>query len=200
MILNLLNPVVSGAIDATISDEELIQKYLATQKTRYFNVLYDRYTNKVYAKCISMLKDETQAEDAVQEIFMKVLLSVSKFKQESKFSTWLYSVTYNYCIDLIRRRKKKQSKEIEVDDMGNLEGVPDDNNDSDILETHVAQMKIILDTLREDDKAVLLMKYMDDMSIKDMTDVLDQTESAVKMRIKRAKEKFRRQYALTYAS
>lgn len=200
MILNLLNPIVSGAIDATISDEELIQKYLASQKTKYFNVLYDRYNNKVYAKCISMLKEETQAEDAVQEIFIKVLLSVSKFKQESKFSTWLYSVTYNYCIDLIRRRKKKKLNEIEVDDLGNLEGVPDNDNDSDILETHVTQMKIILDTLREDDKAVLLMKYMDDMSIKDMTEVLEQTESAVKMRIKRAKEKFRRQYALTYAS
>lgn len=90
-----------------MSDEEALEQYLLTQNVNYFNLLYDRYTNKVYSKCISMLKESELAEDATQEIFVKVLLSISKFSGKSKFSTWLYSVTYNYCIDIIRKGKRR---------------------------------------------------------------------------------------------
>lgn len=198
MIYNLLHPVLSGAISASVSDEEVIDKYMVTQDTQYFNVLYDRYSDKVYAKCISMLRDEMMAEDAVQDIFMKVLLSLSKFKQNSRFSTWLYSISYNFCIDVIRRKKKQNMYITDMDDMSNLEGVVDDEDDSDILETNVRQMKVVLEQMKASDKAVLLMKYQDDMSIKDMTYVLDKTESAVKMKIKRAKEKFRMHHKELY--
>lgn len=198
LIYNLLHPVLSGAISASVSDEEVIDKYMVTQDTQYFNVLYDRYSDKVYAKCISMLRDEMMAEDAVQDIFMKVLLSLSKFKQNSRFSTWLYSISYNFCIDVIRRKKKQNMYITDMDDMSNLEGVVDDEDDSDILETNVRQMKVVLEQMKASDKAVLLMKYQDDMSIKDMTYVLDKTESAVKMKIKRAKEKFRMHHKELY--
>ncbi len=90
-----------------MSDEEALEQYLLTQNVNYFNLLYDRYTNKVYAKCISMLKESELAEDATQEIFVKVILNLSKFSGKSKFSTWLYSVTYNFCIDIIRKGKKE---------------------------------------------------------------------------------------------
>jgi RNA polymerase sigma-70 factor (ECF subfamily) len=146
-----------------------------------------------------MLKDQMMAEDAVQDIFMKVLLNLSKFKADSKFSTWLYSITYNFCIDKIRRRKKERSMVTDVEDMGNL-NVPEEEDDRDIIETNVKQMKHILDTMKVKDKAILLMKYQDEMSIRDMTLVLEKSESAIKMSIKRAKEKFREQYKLLYAS
>lgn len=199
MILNLLNPILSGAVDKTASDEEIVRKYLSSQNTSYFNILYDRYTNKVYAKCISMLKDEMMAEDAVQDIFMKVLLNLSKFKENSRFSTWLYSITYNFCIDKIRRRKKEREYITAVEDIQNLDGI-DDEEDNDILETNVLQMKVVLEKMKATDRAMLLMKYQDDLSIKDMTLILDKSESAVKMSLKRAKEKFRKQYKLLYAS
>lgn len=200
MIFNLLNPVLSGAIDSTLSDELVIEKYLGSQDTNYFNILYDRYSNKVFAKCISMLKNDVEAEDAVQDIFMKVLLSLSKFKQNSLFSTWLFSITYNFCIDKIRKRNKRRKLEVEVEDISNLEGVEDDTPDQDILETNVLQMKQVLEQLKVADKAVLLMKYQDDLSIIEMTEILDSSVSATKMKIKRAKERFRRQYKLMYAS
>ena len=199
MIFNLLNPVLSGAVDAASSDEDLVNLYLESQNTAYFNVLYDRYSDKVFAKCISMLKDESTAEDAVQDIFMKVLLNLSKFKMNARFSTWLYSISYNFCIDKIRRRKKERDLVTDVDDINNYEGVVDEDDDSDILETNVVQMKHILEQMKVSDKAVLFMKYQDDLSIKEMTEILNLSESAIKMKIKRAKEKFRKKYTLLYA-
>lgn len=196
MLINLLNPVVTGNISESTSDAEVIEKYLSTGNSHYFNLLYDRYSKKVYAKCISLLKDHAWAEDATQDIFVKILLKLSDFSGKSKFSTWLYSITYNYCIDLIRKKKKDPS--ILVDEFREGDDVEDDIEDAFLLETSVTRLKVILGELAIDDKSVLLMKYQDEMSIKEMCDIFDKSESAIKMKIKRAKEKFVRIYNQKY--
>jgi len=197
LIINLLNPVISGATSKSISDEEAIEAYLATQNVNYFNILYDRYSKKVFGKCYSLLKREAKAEDAAQEIFVKVLLNLSKFSGKSKFSTWLYSITYNFCIDAIRKNKKDLG--VLVDDIGRYgEEIEDEIEDSEIIETNVLRLKKVLNILPSGDKAILLMKYQDEFSIKEICEILDKSESAVKMKIKRAKEKFKRTYNELY--
>ncbi|HAD13988.1 MAG TPA: sigma-70 family RNA polymerase sigma factor [Saprospirales bacterium] len=171
---------------AALSDSQLIALYLRDQDARYFSQLYRRYAGKVFAKCISMLADHGMAKDATQDVFIKVLLNLSKFTEHSAFSTWVYSITYNYCIDLIRKKKKnilifsedvgRISKETEID-------IPD----SVILEMETNRLDKVMDKLPVGDKAILNMKYIDDMSIKEIGDVLDKTESAIKMQIMRAK-------------
>lgn len=170
------------------TDSELIALYLEEQDSVYFTKLYRRYGGKVFAKCISMLGDEGLARDATQDIFIKILLNLSKFSEQSSFSTWIYSITYNYCIDLIRKKKKmpllftedvgKVSKEQVVE-------VPD----SVLLEMKQERLEKVLDLLPPGDKAILLMKYIDDLQIKDIGDILGKTESAIKMQIMRAKQK-----------
>ncbi|MEM9548414.1 MAG: RNA polymerase sigma factor [Bacteroidota bacterium] len=197
MIINLLNPVISGAASKSISDEEAIELYLETQNTSYFNILYERYSQKVFGKCYSLLKSEAKAEDAAQEIFVKVLLNLSKFSGKSKFSTWLYSITYNFCIDAIRKNKKNVG--VLVDDIGRYgEEVEDDIDDSEIMETNVMRLKEVLNIIPAGDKAILLMKYQDEFSIKEICNIIDKSESAVKMKIKRAKEKFLKTYRELY--
>ncbi len=198
VIVNLLNPIISGAASQSITDEELIQKYLDTQNTGYFDVLYSRYSAKVFGKCYSLLKSVERAEDATQDIFVKVLLNLSKFTGKSKFSTWLYSITYNFCIDIIRKKKKDLG--VLVEDIG-IYGdreYNDEIEDRKILETNVKRLKVILDILPSGDKAILLMKYQDEFSIKEICGILDKSESAVKMKIKRAKEKFMKIYKDKY--
>ena len=197
MLINLLNPVISGAASKSISDEEAIAAYLETQNSNYFNILYDRYSKKVFGKCYSLLKSEAKAEDAAQEIFVKVLLNLSKFSGKSKFSTWLYSITYNFCIDTIRKNKKNVG--VLVDDIGIYgDKVEDEIDDTELMETNVYRLKEVLNTLPAGDKAILLMKYQDDFSIKEICDIIDKSESAVKMKIKRAKEKFKKTYDEKY--
>jgi RNA polymerase sigma-70 factor (ECF subfamily) len=175
-----------------MSDEDALNQYLLTQNVNYFNLLYDRYTDKVFAKCISMLHDHELAEDATQEIFVKILLSLSKFGGKSRFSTWLYSITYNYCIDQIRREKKDIT--VSIQDYTHLDKEDDELYDAEIKETNVFRLKEILSLLSAEDKSILMMKYQDDLSIKDICMILDKTESAVKMKILRAKEKFLKIY------
>lgn len=191
MFINLLHSLLSSTRAQSLSDEEIVIDYLKTQNGNLFDILYKRYSGKVYAKCISLLKNEARAEDAVQEIFMKVLLNLSKFSGRSKFSTWLYSISYNFCIDTIRKQKKQPSTRAE--DIDNREDVADEDiNDKFILETNIKRLKVILNEIPLKDKSILLMKYQDEMSIKEISEVLHKSESAVKMKIKRAKQKFKK--------
>lgn len=174
------------------TDIELISEYLATRKQKYFDLLYRRYVQKVYSKCISMLKDETKAIDATQEIFMKIYLNLAKFNGKSKFSTWIYSITYNYCIDYLRRKKKETN--LFTDENDNLPDIKEEVPDNELLEMEVSRLKEVLKRLPADDRAILLMKYQDEMQIKEIAKTLDKTESAIKMKIKRAKHKAQKIY------
>lgn len=196
MIINLLNPIIVSTSYKMMADEEAVEHYLKTQNVNYFNLIYDRYTNKVYAKCISMLKDNEAAEDATQEIFVKILLSLSRFTGKSKFSTWIYSITYNYCIDMIRREKK--DIEVAVNDFSRIDHEDDNIFDAEILETNISRLRVVLNHMNAEDKSILMMKYQDDLSIREICDMLNKTESAVKMKILRAKEKFIKIYKEHY--
>lgn len=172
----------------TISDEEAVSEYLKTHNNYYFEIIYGRYSPKIFAKCLTLLQDEHLAQDATQDILMKIVLNLSKFGGKSKFSTWVYSVTYNFCIDQIRRRKK--SKHVLVEDDSMIEDIPDDVSDKMMLEVKLDNLKHILEKVSVDDKTILLMKYMDGMSIREIAEIKDRSESAIKMKIKRAKERF----------
>jgi RNA polymerase sigma factor (sigma-70 family) len=171
-----------------LSDSEIVREYLRTQNSSYFSMLYRKYSGKVYGKCISILKHEDEARDAVQDIFVKIMLNLGNFGEKSQFSTWIYSITYNFCIDVIRKKKKDKtlfSEDIERAPDVAADEVPDEY----LLEMDMKYLKQVLEELPTGDKMILLMKYQDDMSIKEIADILDKTESAIKMKIKRAKHK-----------
>ncbi|MEZ4921175.1 MAG: RNA polymerase sigma factor [Saprospiraceae bacterium] len=170
------------------SDKELIGAYLREQNQMYFGQLYRRYASKVFAKSISMLNDEGLARDATQDIFIKILLNLAKFGEQSSFSTWVYSITYNYCIDQIR--KKKKGVLVFTDDPGRIRDEAEEElPDSVILEMKQQKLAQVLEDVPPGDKAILLMKYIDGLQIKEIATVLDKTESAIKMQIMRAKQK-----------
>jgi RNA polymerase sigma-70 factor (ECF subfamily) len=180
-----------AACTAQMPDLEIIDAYLEGQATRCFDLLYSRYAGKIYAKCLSMLGDPALAKDAAQEVFMKIFLNLSRFNAKSKFSTWVYSITYNYCIDFIRRDKKQQA--IFTDDLERAPDLAEDEvSDKILLELEYEQLNEVLRQLKPGDRAILLMKYQDGESIKDIAEQFGKTESAIKMQIKRAKERARK--------
>ncbi|MEL6389475.1 MAG: sigma-70 family RNA polymerase sigma factor, partial [Bacteroidota bacterium] len=132
-MLSYLWVLLQGSDQRTLSDEEVIAEYLRTQNNFFFELLYERYSKKVFGKCLTILKDEAKAQDATQDIMMKVLLNLSRFGGRSKFSTWLYSITYNFCIDYVRKLKKDPS--VYMDDIGNYEGEEIEVSDAVILES-----------------------------------------------------------------
>jgi len=172
-----------------VADEELVRLYVETQRNVYFEELYDRYVDKVYRKCLSFVKNEAQAEDFTHDIFLRVVLKVGSFKEYAKFSTWLYSITYNYCMDQVRQVKKQA--EIAFDENFDLE---DDTEDLELVEMQTQGLKKALQKIDPDEKAILLMKYQDNFSIKEISETFKITESAVKMRLMRTKEKLKKIY------
>jgi RNA polymerase sigma-70 factor (ECF subfamily) len=172
-----------------LKDEELAALYVDSQKNIYFEELYERYANKVYRKCYSFVYDQAKAEDLTHDIFLKLIVKIGTFKETSKFSTWLYSITYNFCMDQIRVTKKNQEVALE----GDYE-LADDYEDDDLVQMQGSQLNKSLDKIPSDEKALILMKYQDDFSIKEIADTLKITESAVKMRLLRSKEKLRKLY------
>jgi len=197
-MLKFLFAVLSSSKRATLTDEEVVQEYLKTQNNYYFEILYGRYSAKIYGKCLTILKEENLAQDATQDVMMKILLNLSKFSGRSKFSTWVYSITYNFCIDFIRKRKKDKSQSYE--DVSQFEDVADEIDDKALLEVRIERLKQILDKIPPDDKSVLMMKYLDGMSIKEICGVINKTESAIKMQIKRAKMRFVKVHNSLYAA
>lgn len=195
-MINLLSPLLSTDITKKVSDEELVQLYVETQNVAYFNLIYKRYSGKIFGKCISLLKNEDEAEDATQDIMMKILMNMSKFSGKSRFSTWIYSITYNYCIDFLRRKKKDPS--VYVDDFIDNMDVEDNVEDAFLLEMNVKRLKVILEVIPTGDKTILLMKYQDEMSIREIGEILNKSESAIKMKIKRAKQKFKQTFLEKY--
>lgn len=195
-MINLLHPLLSTDLTKKVSDEELVKLYLESQNVAYFNLIYKRYSGKIFGKCLSLLKREDEAEDATQDIMMKILMNMAKFSGKSRFSTWIYSITYNYCIDFIRRKKKDPS--VYVDDYLENMDVEDDVEDAFLLEMNVKRLKVILEEIPTGDKTILLMKYQDDMSIREIGTILDKSESAIKMKIKRAKQKFKKTFKEKY--
>jgi RNA polymerase sigma factor (sigma-70 family) len=177
------------------TDEELVSEFIQTQRNPYFEELYRRYADKVYRKCMSFVKDPARAEDFTHDIFLKLILKLGTYKETARFSTWLYSITYNYCMDQLRIYKKRG--EVYTDE--DLE-VPDDtdlNVAFDDPDVEIKRLNNALDHLQMEEKSILMMKYQDDLSIREIAETFHITESAVKMRLLRSREKLRSKYLET---
>lgn len=173
-----------------LTDIELVSRIVQTNDTHLFAVLYDRYVSVVYNKCFGFAKSKEEAEDLTHDIFIRLFIKLRTFKGTSKFSTWLYSFTYNFCVNYVQRdMHKKKEKVTVVTDIVKDDVSDDEIDDATLFALKSDQLAKAMQMIDPNDKMILLMKYQDDMSIKEISTMLDLGESAIKMRLKRAKEK-----------
>ncbi len=176
-----------------LSDEELIELILSQGRQEYFEEVYDRYAIKIYQKCLSFTKDESEAKDVAHDVILKVYLNLSKFGKRSKFSTWVYSITYNYCVDYQAKKKRQLSLKEEMNRETEVQQF-DSPSDEDLLNISIDTLNVLLEKLTPAEKSILLMKYQDGFSIKDIAQLTGSGESAVKMKLKRTKAKLMQLY------
>lgn len=180
-----------------MEDETLVEFIQRSRSTEYFGVLYDRYSKKVFNKCLSFTKNQADAEDLVHDIFVKVYFKLFTFNFQSRFSTWLYAVTYNFCIDDQKKRlKEHQVIEAYIEESAHL---VDEPSDAELFEIQVDRLRVVLNYLTMDERVLLLLKYQDGLSIKELAQVTNINESALKMRLKRTKAKLLNLYKDRYA-
>lgn len=175
-----------------IEDELLVYKIVKTNNQHLFGILYDRYADRIYNKCLGFVDETEEAQDMTHDIFLKLYVKLKSFKGESKFSTWVYSFTYNFCINHIQRKYNKNKKHLSEETIS--DEIIEDIDDKEIFELKIEKLNQSIKQLNVEDKTILLMKYQDDFSIKDIANTLEIGESATKMRLNRAKSRLIKLY------
>ncbi|HAZ36986.1 MAG TPA: RNA polymerase subunit sigma-24 [Clostridiaceae bacterium] len=150
-----------------------------------FETLILSYEKKIYNLCLYMVKNKEDAFDLTQETAIKIYKSISKFKGDSKFSTWVYRITYNTCLDFIKRKKD----ELPYDDM-----IVNENNINyrmdnviESKETKAIIKKCIMQ-LNSDYRTVIILRDISGLSYKEISDILQIEIGTVKSRINRARQ------------
>ncbi|MCB0494547.1 MAG: RNA polymerase sigma factor [Cyclobacteriaceae bacterium] len=182
-----------SAPESTLSNEELIS-LLQEGNHRYFSEFTNRFEKYIFEKCRSYVKSKDIAEDLCQEVLIKVFLQLPGFRHEAKFSTWLFIIIHNTCVDYLRKSKKKVHvvlTEKLVDELTNMVDYDEELPEAKSIEI----LDSLLDELSHEEKLILLLKYKEKHHIKDIQLSLGLSESAVKMRLLRAKEKLNKMYA-----
>jgi RNA polymerase sigma-70 factor (ECF subfamily) len=160
-----------------------------------FEELIENHQKKVYNIAFRMVGNEQDAYDIVQEVFIKVFKSINKFKGDSAFSTWLYRITTNVCIDEIRKRKK--AKLISLDAPLSIQGdevkleIPDNKAQESFEEAERKEVReeIIkaINELNESHKAIIILRDINGYSYDEIANILECSLGTVKSRINRAR-------------
>ena len=176
-------------------EKEIIQKVLAGDKNAFEELVIANQKN-VYNLAMKMTRNEEDALDVSQEAFIKAFQQLSNFRGDSRFSVWLYRLTYNLCIDFLRK-KKPDSNVISLnyeDDSGDVSPleIPDLRNLPEDNAIRSETRKIIADGIKElapKHRDVLVMREITGMSYDEMAESLRVSAGTVKSRLARARLK-----------
>ncbi|WP_405607186.1 RNA polymerase sigma factor [Polaribacter sp. Asnod1-A03] len=154
-----------------------------------FAYLVDNYKDLVFSLAYKMTKSREEAEEISQDTFIKAYKNLSKFKGDSKFSTWLYRITYHACLDAIKKNKNNNnSLEINEVTFNQIQSV------ENILQgiERKERSKIMNDCLLrlpEDERALIWMFYYDELTLKEIIEVTQFSEANIKVKLHRARKK-----------
>jgi RNA polymerase sigma-70 factor, ECF subfamily len=182
------------------TDDLTLVKRVRGGDQRAFKLLVERYQRKVYAVALGMLKDKEEARDVSQEAFVKVYKYLDHFKGDSSFYTWLYRITINICIDVVRR-KGTAGGDMEVFDesiasdlaqarIGALGSRLGTNPQKSALRRELAEkIQEALAVVPEKHRAILLLREVEGMSYEDLSRTLDIPKGTVMSRLFHARAK-----------
>ena len=178
-----------------VRDETLVERFRRGDDTA-FDELVARHHGKVYAIAYRMTRNREDALDIAQEVFVKAHRGISKWKPIKGFQHWLYRIATNMTIDVMRKRKRRSAVIVEGEDFSADRGsvTPADGPDPVRLlelEDIGKRLQAALDTLPERQRAVMMLRYYEDLSIKEIASVLECTEGTVKTHLFRGTGKLR---------
>lgn len=170
------------------SDEEILSKF-AHEETRHyaFNLLVLKYQKRVYHFCRKMLIDHDDADDATQDVFIKVWTNLHKFRQDAKLYTWLYRVAANQCLNVIDKKRKRfflPIHDVEGELLEKLTTGAYISGDEVSMKLQKAILK-----LPEKQRLVFNLKYFEDLTYEEMAVVTQTSVGALKASYHHATQK-----------
>ena len=168
-------------------DDDLIDQTLEGQQEA-FGALVRKYQDRLYNGMVQILRNEAEAEDAVQEAFILALTKLQSFQRKSGFFTWLYRIAYNVAISRLRKRKPTVSIENQVPEVRLQVPGNQPRPDAGLIESERAnQLMQALDRMSEEHRIILVLREMEDMDYLEISEVLDLPIGTVRSRLHRAR-------------
>ena len=168
-----------------ITDNELLEKFYHDKDNQWLGVLLQRYTMLLYGVCMKYLKNEDDAKDSVQQVFLKIIAELHKYRVEY-FKSWIYMIAKNHCLMRLRDRPGKTS--VELKEQGLLV-----EEDSGAYQQHAQKdrmldlMSAALEELNKEQKLCVTLFYLDKKSYQEITDSTGFSMGQVKSYIQNGK-------------
>ena len=174
------------------NEQKLIQRASGGDPAA-FNRLMAQHEKKMYAVALRMFGNREDAQDCLQEAMLRVYRAIGSFKGQSSFSTWLYRITMNTCLDELRRKKNKQSTSLD----NLLEQGWSPSDDEGTPEKHAVRAELrrelnrAIQELPEDMRSAVVLRDIQGFAYDEIADALGVNVGTIKSRISRAREKLR---------
>ena len=170
------------------SDQYFIDKTLEGD-INAFAILVDRYKNLVFTLSIRMMKHSEDAEEVAQDVMVRAFQKLSSFQGKSKFSTWLYRITYNMCLDTLSRKQKQPTyhasainEEITGAQMASVIDILEAEDVRQHLELCIAQ-------LPEEEAFLVTLYYLQEQQLEEIALITGYTKNNVKVKLFRSRKK-----------
>lgn len=168
------------------TDEELVQLTLKDSTNGAFDEIVNRYEQPILRYCRRLLNyNETEAQDAVSETFLKAWKNLASYKKEFKFSSWLYRVAHNAAVNMIRSNSKFFSI-----DLQDFWYIPAPEKEESKLTSD--ELEAVLSNLKESDRNLLILFHLEEKSLREISDILKLSENTIAVKLKRARERARK--------
>lgn len=162
-----------------------------------FNALMGMHERRMYAVALRMCGNPEDAQDCLQEAMLRVYRAISGFKAQSSFSTWVYRITMNTCLDELRKRKNRPSASLDgLLDAGWSPADPAESPEGHAMRREVRQnLQQFMEELPEDMRAAVVLRDVQGYAYEEIAEILDANVGTIKSRISRGREKLREKIA-----
>ncbi len=168
-------------------DRELIEKILNGKKSA-FSLLIKKYEKMIWILISRMVLDEDEIKDICQEVFIKIYINLDQFKFNSKFSTWIATITYRLTLNHLRKKKKDNLADIQDEIF--VETLISENDPSGYLEANELQSNVhnLLEKLPVQYRTIITLYHLDDFSYKEIGEITGMPDGTVKNYLFRARK------------
>jgi len=172
-----------------MTEEQLIQE-IVSGNTLAFKTLMEKYQERVFHVAMGFVHLKEDAEDLTQEVFIKVYQSLSTFNHDSEFSTWLYRITINTCINFVNRNRKKRVLQ-SIEDVWQSAFNQYDKEKTPLEKLITSERNLLIkkaiDSLSEKQRSAFILSKYEELPQKEIAAIMNTTEGAVEQLLQRAK-------------
>lgn len=187
----------SGQSDHPASSDEELAAQAAREGSDgvAFTALMDRYRERVWRVCWRLMGSEHDAEDAAQEVFVRLFFERGKFAGRSRYSTWLHGVAIRTCLMMRRSRSRRRRRESPESGggIGVVEMHADPQASPETMVDAAHDARKVLEQLDEEDRALVLMRFAENHDYDELAEMFGATSGALRMRISRLRERLAKQ-------